>query len=205
VLLQLAAYRVGHVSWFEDYALLGDDIVIADTAVAKCYYQLMVDYLGVDINLSKSLVSEKGVVEFAKRLCSPLEEFTPLGPANIVLSLKSRNHLPSVFLDGIGKGNYIGSSEAKELMMNIKPELIRFSEREKFSMLWSMLAPFGFITNMQALGPSQVEGALSHYSFDKLALLILEEIERKWEDDWILALSKTMREINHLATARVNW
>jgi len=50
-----------------DYAVLGDDIVIArDGRVAGAYLQLM-DQLGVGIGLAKSLVSRKGVLEFAKR------------------------------------------------------------------------------------------------------------------------------------------
>lgn len=41
LLVQLAAFRVGKTTWFEDYALLGDDIVIADRAVAESYHFLM--------------------------------------------------------------------------------------------------------------------------------------------------------------------
>lgn len=66
-IVQIAARRVGYDEWFENYALLGDDIVIADQRVAKVYYALMTDYLGVSINLSKSLLSNNGTLEFAKR------------------------------------------------------------------------------------------------------------------------------------------
>jgi len=45
--------------------VLGDDIVIADKDVAAEYVKLMA-FLGVDINLTKSLVSSKRVCEFAK-------------------------------------------------------------------------------------------------------------------------------------------
>lgn len=37
------------------------------------YHHLMTEVLGVDINLSKSLVSNIGVAEFAKRLITPHE------------------------------------------------------------------------------------------------------------------------------------
>jgi hypothetical protein len=63
--------------WFEDYAVLGDDIVIADKAVAKEYLRIMSE-LGVGIGLAKSLVSHKETLEFAKRYifqgkdCSPI-------------------------------------------------------------------------------------------------------------------------------------
>lgn len=70
-IVQMAAIRVGKSNWFEDYAVLGDDIVIADKAVAESYHYLMTTWLGVDINLSKSIVSDVGVMEFAKRIVGP--------------------------------------------------------------------------------------------------------------------------------------
>jgi len=45
--------------------LLGDDIVIFDKEVADAYLSIM-DSLGVSINLSKSVISNKPVFEFAK-------------------------------------------------------------------------------------------------------------------------------------------
>jgi hypothetical protein len=73
-----AAFRVGW-KWgsFTDYAVLGDDIVIANGKVAAAYLQLM-ETIGVEIGLAKSLISRKGVLEFAKRFlvrgvdCSPV-------------------------------------------------------------------------------------------------------------------------------------
>jgi hypothetical protein len=40
-IVQLAAYRVGHRKMFESYALLGDDLVLADPAVAESYKNLL--------------------------------------------------------------------------------------------------------------------------------------------------------------------
>lgn len=51
---------------FTRYALLGDDIVIADVKVAS-EYQWLIRQLGVDISLPKSLISNNGTLEFAKR------------------------------------------------------------------------------------------------------------------------------------------
>nr|UPW42071.1 MAG: putative RNA dependent RNA polymerase [Xinjiang mito-like virus 69] len=60
-------------SWWTDYEVLGDDIVIFDPEVASKYLMIMSD-LGVDINLSKSLVSNIGVAEYAKRtVCQGLD------------------------------------------------------------------------------------------------------------------------------------
>jgi hypothetical protein len=49
-----------------DYAILGDDLVIANRPLAGYYLEIMKE-LGVEINLSKSLISQNGTLEFAKR------------------------------------------------------------------------------------------------------------------------------------------
>lgn len=48
------------------YAVLGDDVVIADQYVAKVYESALGN-LGVKVNYQKSLISHSGSVEFAKR------------------------------------------------------------------------------------------------------------------------------------------
>jgi len=69
-LVQWAAFRSGVSKlgeWFGDYAVLGDDIVIANTRVAKAYQEVMA-LIGVQIGLHKSLISKSGLaLEFAKR------------------------------------------------------------------------------------------------------------------------------------------
>lgn len=77
LLVQLSAVRAGVVAiwqlrngrFFSDYAVLGDDIVIANGLVAREYTRLM-DEIGVGIGFAKSLVS-KGKktfgLEFAKK------------------------------------------------------------------------------------------------------------------------------------------
>ncbi|KAK8539715.1 hypothetical protein V6N13_035007 [Hibiscus sabdariffa] len=61
-----AAERVYPGRSFRDYALLGDDIVIADEQVALEYKRIMEEADGV-ISMDKSLVSHNGCCEFAKR------------------------------------------------------------------------------------------------------------------------------------------
>ena len=64
---------------FIDYAVLGDDVVIADESVAKVY-EAALGELQVDISYQKSLISHSGAAEFAKRFrtiggrldCSPV-------------------------------------------------------------------------------------------------------------------------------------
>lgn len=87
VIVQVAAARVGKLS-FSAYALLGDDIVIADKAVAMSYHEIMTSILGVDINLSKTLVSDDSF-EFAKRLVTMDGEVSAVGAKNLLVGLQS--------------------------------------------------------------------------------------------------------------------
>lgn len=67
VLVQLSALRAGHRLLFKDYALLGDDIVIWNKPVALQYLKVM-EGIGLDVNLTKSILSPKGLgLEFAKK------------------------------------------------------------------------------------------------------------------------------------------
>jgi hypothetical protein len=80
-IVQMAAFNAGVIKpgkWFTDYALLGDDIVIANHAVAKEYLVLMAA-LGVDIGLAKSLISLDGqTLEFAKRTIHLGQDVSPV-------------------------------------------------------------------------------------------------------------------------------
>lgn len=58
-------YPLTPVTWYSEYELLGDDIVLFDEKVAHAYLQFM-DMIGVGINLSKSVISNNGSFEFAK-------------------------------------------------------------------------------------------------------------------------------------------
>lgn len=64
---------------FTDYALLGDDIVICHPGVAA-EYQRNLDNLGVSISVAKSIVSDKGFLEFAKKfIClDPYKDLSPV-------------------------------------------------------------------------------------------------------------------------------
>jgi hypothetical protein len=65
-LVWLAARLALPTGRFNRYALLGDDIVIADSRVAEVYWAL-IDSLGVEVSVSQSLVSDTGCLEFAKK------------------------------------------------------------------------------------------------------------------------------------------
>jgi hypothetical protein len=92
------------INWYPGlYLVLGDDIVIADEAVALSYLEIMAE-LGCPINLAKSLVSQNGSFEFAKRFVhkgvdvSPIswrELFVSYVDVSVLLALVSK-HRPRV-------------------------------------------------------------------------------------------------------------
>jgi len=64
-MVQFCAFRAGIKGWFDLYAVLGDDLVIADSRVAS-KYRALCKLLGVQIGLSKSLIAKGHTLEFAK-------------------------------------------------------------------------------------------------------------------------------------------
>lgn len=67
-ILQAASLALpGRIGWEERYEILGDDLTVYDERLADEYLRVM-KLLGVEINLSKSIVSpSKPIFEFAKR------------------------------------------------------------------------------------------------------------------------------------------
>jgi hypothetical protein len=66
VLIWWIALQVYPERRFQDYAVLGDDVVIADRKVAEAYRNTITK-LGVKISEQKSLISNRGCAEFAKK------------------------------------------------------------------------------------------------------------------------------------------
>jgi len=109
-LVQFAAWRVGYTAWFRHYAILGDDIVILDSVVARSYL-LVMDELGVGINLGKSLISHKGVFEFAKRFRVPGYDCSPISLKEVSVAAGSLACL-TMLLEKIGKLRALKVSDA---------------------------------------------------------------------------------------------
>jgi hypothetical protein len=89
-IIRYAALAVG-IHDFRSYAVLGDDVVIANDEVASSYLEVMKD-LGVKINLSKSIIS-KDIAEFAKRWKGLGIDFTPIGPGLIIQATRNKEFL----------------------------------------------------------------------------------------------------------------
>lgn len=67
----------GQKYWYDNYELLGDDIVIFDEDVSTTYLNLMTSF-GVAINKSKSVVSNNSSFEFAKVFSSKGQHLSPV-------------------------------------------------------------------------------------------------------------------------------
>jgi hypothetical protein len=69
-LVQSSAWMSGHTpvgTLYTNYAVLGDDLVLGDGAVKDAYLHILKS-LGMEVNISKSIMSKKGLaLEFAKR------------------------------------------------------------------------------------------------------------------------------------------
>nr|UPW42134.1 MAG: putative RNA dependent RNA polymerase [Guangxi sediment mito-like virus 2] len=179
VVVAIAASRVG-ISNFTHYALLGDDIVIANNEVAKAYYHLMVEILGVDINLSKSLISFTHF-EYAKRLYSVEHELTPIGPKNLLLLLKSPNSLVSVLRDAVLKGLVLSESDADTLLGKVP----YYRAKSIKALEWVLKGPFGLIPTEFGLSSRlRLNNSLTSVSVDILLSAIDEEIHLFKVDSW---------------------
>lgn len=101
-------------SWYSNYALLGDDLVVGDLSV-KDQYLTILKSLGMEVNVHKSIISETGrCMEFAKRTIYlgtdvspiPLKEVASaqeLLPALVQFGRKYQVALPQL-LYGFGMG-----------------------------------------------------------------------------------------------------
>lgn len=94
-IVQFAAFRAGWRSWFPDYAVLGDDVVIANHGVAAQYVLIMKE-IGVDIGFHKSIVSSNLSLEFAKRFFYKGKEVTPFPLVGAAVGLLGVSFVPEV-------------------------------------------------------------------------------------------------------------
>jgi len=107
-LVHVAAARSGYVmGTFSAYAILGDDVVIANGRVARSYSQLMGE-IGVEIGFAKSLVSRKGALEFAKRYFITGQDCSTVALREVAASILSMTAgLEFVRKYGLSLGRYL--------------------------------------------------------------------------------------------------
>jgi hypothetical protein len=134
VIVRLAALRAG-IKGFSHYVVLGDDIVINHDIVAANYLEIMAE-LGVEINLSKSIVSND-IVEFAKRWLTPYGEISPIGPGLVLDAMRNPHNSVGLLREAISKG-YIDTVEfVQEILIRMPNKIRPFI----FLSFWAILGP----------------------------------------------------------------
>jgi len=126
IIVQVAAYRSGWKGWFPLYAVLGDDVVILTREVANEYVSIM-RYLGVPINQGKSIISESGLLEFAKRVMSPhLGDLSAVSGRELLRFVRSRAHTINLFTHLMNLGFVVFPYQGLEMVKRLGSDLRRF-------------------------------------------------------------------------------
>lgn len=85
-IVAFCAKRAG-VDNFTDYAVLGDDIIIANSKVANNYLKFLNKELGVEVGLAKSIISHRRLVlEFAKKFFVNSEQMNMVPIKDVIAS-----------------------------------------------------------------------------------------------------------------------
>jgi hypothetical protein len=176
LLVQIAARRVGYSEWFNHYALLGDDIVIAEEAVARAYHRLMTD-LGVSINLSKSFEMDSGTLEFAKRWLHPrFGDLSPMGPGLILACLRNPRLLVVLIQDALNRDFVFSTRMIGDLvrfLRTVRPR--KWMDRNWKPILSSIIGPDGGLWDRSSSGPWFKAGwvaSFPHHLHNKLGNLV---------------------------------
>jgi hypothetical protein len=109
-MVQFCSFRCGNRKWFTLYAVLGDDIVIADSRVAK-KYRALCRLLGVEIGLNKSLVSKGRTLEFAKKLFFQGEDISGL-PLKFWAAAQSSSGVACALISWVTRGTFSNAVRA---------------------------------------------------------------------------------------------
>lgn len=179
-------------TWYTGYELLGDDIILFDSKVAKAYLRVM-DEIGVPINTSKSVCARVPVTEFAK--------VTTLNGTDVsAVSWK-------MFMSGnslMGRANIAFYLLNKGIVLKgINPWISRFAQQTlhragnslpTFIALWTMLSNRNVITVEQALG-ALIDGTQKVFRLGKAILMNADANKIKLAlPGLILGLGRTLTE-----------
>lgn len=206
LIVQIAALRVGYKGWFEDYAVLGDDIVIANKTVAQAYLVIM-EMLGVDINLSKSVQSTVGGCEFAKKLIVSGVDYSPFGVKELFEFIRSPRHFKDYVLNNsvldlnLIEFDYYSASQFLTSLVQDKRQSMRPKWfRTVMSTWWDLLGLFG-LNLTKGLSPLLTEQAIdslnseeSRLFDDTLRTVLKDAISR----GWFTAFEKDVNQYNLL-------
>jgi len=187
-LVQFAAKEVGYDQWFDEYLVLGDDIVIGNEKVASEYQELM-GRIGVPINKSKSLFSNNGSFEFASQFiykgvhnCSPfsMDEINVAMsslPGLVLLFQKLRRH-PKITLSSVlqfmGFGYKARSVSTRNIQYLIKIKAWRLVHALAL-LLMPGVSPWSKPSYSEWLRSTSVAGPSTNKSLDTAKKLLFEK------------------------------
>lgn len=197
VIVMLAANRVG-ISNFSNYAVLGDDIVIADEHVAAEYLSIM-ESLGVSINLSKSVVSTK-FTEFAKRYEGPDGvNITPIGPGLTLRSIVNKNYIPLFIVEGFKLG-LLTTFEDVLVMFRTAPEFKL--KMQQWNTMWAVLGVSGILAKSEGDNLLQFSKGMSFiFSNFSSDLTVFKSLFRNAL--WVISIKEVRADLaNHLSRMR---
>jgi hypothetical protein len=150
-----------------DYALLGDDIVIADKAVALKYLALM-EEIGVEIGLAKSLISHTGSLEFAKRTWIRGQSAAPFSLAEMSIAVSNVGALEELWRKTLPFGSPIRLAAVARFLgygyKNLARLPVGFSLNNRLSRLLGYLhrpggiLPLTFESWVASPGPGVMKG-----------------------------------------------
>lgn len=124
---------------FEDYCILGDDIVIYNNAVAV-EYQLLMKSLGLSINPNKSVLSND-FAEFAKVLIGPNCNYSPLGAGIILRTIRDKGYFGALIAECFKQDVLSEYSALLRLLGKLKGY-----KTQKYLALWSVFGLNGAVT-----------------------------------------------------------
>lgn len=203
LIVQVAAYQCGakaSYQWFTDYAVLGDDIVIGHDNVALAYQRIMRD-LGLELNLSKSLISDSMSCEFAKRIYIEGGDVSPIGPRSLLQLMFN----PRGLKDMLVNNNLLDRMELADIQghfLDLLRSGMKFSSRKwmkrLFPVYWDLVGVFGLNLSLD-LSPSLRDTAINSLN-DKVLNLYKSTIEdlakSKIASGWFEALESDVNIYN---------
>lgn len=200
-IVQYCACRAGIVDWFDLYAVLGDDLVIAHPKVAR-EYVLFMEKIGVEINRYKSLRSRNLSFEFAKRFFWKGEDITPLPLSGFTGGWLGLSAVPEIINQIIGRGLSVSLYSVFRYVGIGFRQASSIEQRALWSMstraraLWLMLSVPG--------GPYSVQGLAEWYTQIRKGVSITPPLEAlvswaqsvrsrlaKYELDFLIKRAKT--------------
>lgn len=112
----------------ENYAILGDDVVVPSD-ISEKYFETM-KALGVEVSLAKSIVSNK-YIEFAKKITtSSGEDYSILGPGQLLTVVRNRSVYGLALADAYSKGLMLESETRQRLSLALSDPDEHFLERD---------------------------------------------------------------------------